>query len=133
MKKTSWLIIIFIYCIGIFLFTHSPVSSGDHTLHIWDTYFSFSPELNRVMNLLTRKMTHIITFGLLAYLFYRFFHRQKYILPWFFASMYGALDEWHQTFIEGRMGTITDVCINSFSAFCVIIFVYFRNKRKISE
>lgn len=133
MKKYNWLILIIIYCTLIFLFTHSPVSAGENTLYIWDTLFSFTPTQNRIINLMTRKMTHMITFGILAYLFYRLFNKKKYVLAWFFATLYGGFDEWHQSFIDGRMGTIIDVCLNSFSAFCVIFSLYLRNNRKISE
>jgi len=33
----------------------------------------------------------------------------KYLLALLFTLGYGLLDEWHQTFVAGRFGTLTDV------------------------
>ena len=40
--------------------------------------------------------------------------------------LFAALDEFHQTFVPGRSGNFTDVCIDSIGAviasFCLLIF-----------
>ena len=44
-----------------------------------------------------------------------------------------ALDEFHQTFVPGRSGNFTDVCIDSIGAFiaslCLLFFYYIRKKK----
>ena len=133
MKRVGWLIVIIIYCMGIFIFTHSPVSTGEHTLSMWESVFALDGRTLEIVNLLSRKLTHLATFGFLGWLFYRLFGRKHYFYAWVAASIYGCLDEWHQTFIDGRMGTVIDAGINSFGAFLVLVSLYVFNKNKISE
>ena len=130
MRKNFWLILIILYCSGIFMFTHSPVSTGEHTLSIWESLFSLDSAKLEAVNVLSRKITHFVTFGLLGWMFYRYFGRKHYVYAWLTATMYGCFDEWHQTFIEGRMGTLMDAALNSLGAFMVLLAVYLFNKRK---
>lgn len=130
MRKNFWLIIIIIYCSGIFIFTHSPVSTGEHTLSIWESLFSVSGSTLETINFISRKITHFVTFGLLGWMFLCYFGKNHYFYAWLAATIYGGLDEWHQTFIDGRMGTVMDACLNSLGAFTVLLLVYLFNGRK---
>lgn len=48
-----------------------------------------------------------------------------------------ALDEFHQTFVPGRSGNFTDVCVDSIgiiaASLCLFIFLFIRNKKRISK
>jgi lipopolysaccharide/colanic/teichoic acid biosynthesis glycosyltransferase/VanZ family protein len=63
-----------------------------------------------------RKSGHFVTYGLLAFLFYRALRagrRQRYRPAWFLgagtlAAAYGALDEFLQTFVPNRSGSVRD-------------------------
>ena len=132
-KRYFWLFIIFIYCLIIFLFTHSPISTGEQTLSMWERIFTLDKEYLDLINLVTRKLTHIITFGVLGWLFYRLFNREKYFLPWVGVTIYGLMDEWHQTFIDGRMGSVVDAGVNSFGAALFLFILYLLNEKKIKR
>ena len=109
------------------MFTHSPVSTGEHTLSIWESLFSINGSTLETINFISRKITHFVTFGLLGWMFFCYFGRDRYLYAWLAATAYGCLDEWHQTFVDGRMGTITDAGINSLGAFTVLVIVYLFN------
>jgi len=63
-----------------------------------------------------RKSGHVVTYGLLAFLFYRALRagrRPRYRPAWLFragvlAAVYGALDEFLQTFVPNRSGSVRD-------------------------
>lgn len=49
------------------------------------------------------------------------------------AVLFAALDEFHQTFVPGRSGNFTDVCIDSIgviaASFCLFLFYSIRQKK----
>lgn len=45
----------------------------------------------------------------------------SYILAWLAASLYGVLDEWHQTFVPGRGATLADMKLDSLSALAGVV------------
>lgn len=77
-----------------------------------------------------RKAAHMTEYGILAIIFlgnfsqYPFTFRKKYFLAWICAACYAATDEFHQLFVEGRSGQISDVCIDSAGAFLGLFAVY---------
>ncbi|HJY99042.1 MAG TPA: VanZ family protein [Patescibacteria group bacterium] len=77
-----------------------------------------------------KKTGHVFLFGVLAVLFYRAFvgegfPRKKAAL-WavMFSAFYGATDEYHQMFTQGREGRIRDVFIDTLGASVFIFLVY---------
>jgi VanZ family protein len=42
--------------------------------------------------------------------------RRVYLLAWLLAFLYAASDEFHQSFVPGRNGTMIDVGIDAFGA-----------------
>ncbi len=72
----------------------------------------------------TDKVAHALAYGLLAYLFTRALHQTwpsrgaitMAALGAAIASLYGALDEFHQTFVPGRHGSIWDVVADTVGA-----------------
>jgi VanZ family protein len=87
---------------------------------------------------LERKSAHVFEYAILAFLSFRFFAavypRERYprlaILSGAFALAYGALDEFHQTFVYGRGARLTDVAIDGIGIALALAAVYlFRTRR----
>jgi VanZ family protein len=80
------------------------------------------------------KLEHFFAYMILSILVSLTFHFQKKIKllntypllsALFVVSLYGALDEWHQTFIPGRYAELLDMVSNFFGALFGIIVTYF--------
>ena len=88
-------------------------------------YFSSIPNLKSgfadVWDLILRKAAHILEFAILAVLLIRVGLRKErglnkrlvYVVALVFGILYAVMDEYHQTFIIGREGVLTDVLIDS--------------------
>ena len=67
------------------------------------------------------KAIHFLIYAILAFLFYRSFKKsgvRKYILilSFVFATIYGISDEFHQSYVPGRVASIGDIFADSFGA-----------------
>lgn len=77
-----------------------------------------------------RKAAHMAEYAVLSLLFlgnfsqYKITRKRKYLLAWICATGYAATDEFHQLFVEGRSGQVSDVCIDSAGAFVGLCFMY---------
>lgn len=86
----------------IFFLSHQPdLSSG---LGVWD--------------LVGRKIAHALAYALLCFLWWRALRTlaatdRALTLAAAVSLAYAASDEWHQTFVEGRSGTVRDVAIDA--------------------
>jgi len=94
-------------------------------------YLSSQPNLRTswgIWDSILRKIAHALIFGMLAWLFWRGFMQKarlpieegrdnkwkiKLILAIIFSVLYAFSDEFHQSFISGRSGSIIDVGIDS--------------------
>lgn len=68
------------------------------------------------------KIAHILIYLPLAFLLYRTIKksglkRHVFIIAFLFASIYGITDEFHQSFVVGRIASAGDVFADSFGAF----------------
>ena len=79
------------------IFAFSSVSGLGTGLGTWDLFL--------------RKVGHAGEFSLLALLLWRALRIEWAVLV--LASAYAASDEFHQTFVEGRVGAVTDWAIDS--------------------
>lgn len=79
------------------------------------------------------KGLHMIEYGFLYFLLFRAFYslknkqlglETKYILALIFAVVYAASDEFHQTFVASREGTIRDILIDT--AGIVLLYMYIK-------
>lgn len=100
------------------------------TLAIWmlAIYYLSSRSLNvftspTIWDFLLRKMAHMFEFAVLTFLIFRILGQtEKRHMNWnifwslVFAVMYAVSDEYHQTFVHGRVGTYKDVLIDSSGA-----------------
>jgi VanZ family protein len=90
-------------------------------------------------NSFLRKTGHVVGYFLLSLLLFRawrasipVFHAGRWSLPWariafFMTALVASLDEWHQTFIPSRTGTLHDVLLDSAAALLaqLLIFLWF--------
>ncbi|MFA5107446.1 MAG: VanZ family protein [Patescibacteria group bacterium] len=114
-----------IWAAVIYLLSSFP-SLTVEALGTWDYFF--------------RKIWHMIEYAVLAVLFVRLgiernqADRTVYIISVLGAFFYAVTDEWHQTFVTGRVGTPTDVGIDSLGAIAgVVLFASIRRKRSRSR
>jgi len=110
----AWMMVIF--------FFSSIKGSGNHSYDLF--YF------------LERKSFHVIEYFILAVLFFLSFSQSRPITKALVFSaalsfFYAISDEWHQTFVFGREGTIRDVAIDLIGiALAVIFIIKFKNGKR---
>lgn len=84
---------------------------------IW--YLSSQPDLRSglAQDFLLRKIAHMVVFGLLTLFVARAWQSSKFSMATFVAVCwsltYAGVDEWHQSFVPGRHGTLHDVAIDA--------------------
>lgn len=90
--------------------------------------FSPSPDAEAMLSFLVRKAAHMTEFGVLALLWLGTLcaasGKAKWTYPAAFvlSSVYAATDEFHQLFVSGRAGRVTDWLIDSSGA---VLFLWF--------
>ncbi len=96
-------------------------------------YLSSVPELKsgflNQWDLVLRKMAHITEYGILAFLFFRavfinLSFRRSIAYAALFSITYALTDEYHQLFVFGRSGNLTDVFIDTLGIFFAIFLIY---------
>lgn len=76
-----------------------------------------------------RKAAHGTEFALLSCFLTGVFVENElkykcFFMAWLTATMYAVTDEFHQLFIEGRSGQISDVIIDSIGALAGVLFIF---------
>ena len=83
-----------------------------------------------------QNLLHIPLFGLLAYLWLNALTKngcpakKKLIITIIITVSYGLLDEFHQTFVPGRHGSLIDILLNLVGILMGILFFSFYRSRK---
>jgi VanZ family protein len=101
---------------------------------IW--FFSDQPNLSSglgVIDLVGRKLVHAAEYGLLCLLWWRALRgllapRAALACAFALAVGYGALDERHQTSVEGRSGSAVDVAIDASGAALALALIRRRER-----
>lgn len=85
-------------------------------------YLSDQPSLKSsfdpIYDIILRKIWHVIEFGILAFLISRMLGLYKisgwkfWLIVLFISFVYAVYDEVHQSFIQGRYGTIRDMLVD---------------------
>jgi VanZ family protein len=90
---------------------------------------------HELLDLVARKLAHATVFGILALLASMTF-RQEGIAPrtaiamgFMFAVLYAVSDEWHQSFVAGRVGSVRDVAIDTAGAGIAWVSLMLRLRR----
>lgn len=129
-KESFWWFVAIGWCIAIVFATRSSFFTGASTEKLLQNPFFDS----FLLNIIFRKAVHVTAFGLLACFFFlaRKTKRYAYTGAWLLATLYGAIDEWHQTFIPARDGLFSDVLLNSFGAIVALsgLYIFFTIKEK---
>jgi len=87
-------------------------------------------------NLILHKMCHFLFFGTLSLLFLWNIGKRKNAIAyaWVMATLYGLIDEIHQSGVPGRTGAFQDVVVDSVSAFfwlsMFVCLTYIFSKKK---
>lgn len=87
-------------------------------------FFSAQPDLSSglgLIDLIGRKIIHVAEYALLCFLWWRALRtcaqaRHALVVAFLVSVGYAALDEYHQTFVDGRNGSPLDVAIDSLGA-----------------
>ncbi|MFS0774827.1 VanZ family protein [Neobacillus sp. 3P2-tot-E-2] len=137
-----WVLAAIAWMIAIFFFTQLPYFTGHNTGKVIHKVVvteqqsvsatNAAPIDTNELNLLVRKTTHVIVFGILAFLLLKSLEalRFSYVLAWCLTVIYAITDEWHQSFMPRRVAAYQDVLFDSFGAFVVLLISYFIIKRK---
>ena len=97
----------------------------------------FYPEID-IWN--AAKILHVLIYGFLAMVCYiSLIHQAKiktfseHPLTWtlIICILYGSSDEFHQTFVPGRSGLVTDVMIDTAGAIIMILIIKYFLSRKM--
>ncbi|HJT00596.1 MAG TPA: VanZ family protein [Terriglobales bacterium] len=126
----------------------TPWLSAQNTGHVlYQLLASFFGSINvsgvSAANAVLRKVGHVTGYGILSWLLFRAwrvtlgsYRGAAWALPWsviafFMTAAVASLDEWHQSFLPSRTGTIHDVYLDSASALAVqiLLFAIFRKRR----
>lgn len=83
-----------------------------------------------------RKVGHVVVFGFLALSYLRILkeNRNRYFLAWLFALLYAVTDEYHQSFVPNRNGSVIDVLVfDNIGALAALFWHWLRkgNRRSI--
>ena len=97
-----------------------------------------SPETLAVVHLITRKLAHFTEYAILAYLAARAFRtspRRALANRWFLVSLalvagYALLDEYHQTFVPSRTGSIYDSFIDMTGGLVALLVMRWRRRSR---
>lgn len=96
---------------------------------IW--FLSDQPDLSSglgVIDLVGRKLIHAAVYALLCFLLWRVLRtrlgvRAALAAAFLVAVAYGAVDEYHQTFVAGRTGSPIDVAIDAAGAAIAVLLI----------
>ncbi|MHB1132393.1 MAG: VanZ family protein [Chloroflexota bacterium] len=87
-----------------------------------------------------QKLAHVGEYALLALLLQRALSGHglrtaiSSMLAWLFAIVYGASDEFHQSFVSGRNPALADVVIDGFgAALGIVTVVWLRHRRETEQ
>jgi VanZ family protein len=100
-------------------------------------YLSSIPELKSSLpnqwDFVSRKIAHMTEYGILTFLFFRavainLSFKRSIAYAALFSITYALTDEYHQLFVFGRSGNLTDVFIDTLGIFFATFLIY---KKKI--
>lgn len=141
-KRKWWLLAAIVWMVSIFLVTQLPYFTGENTAKViqnaavTESHSITTQNVDSVkiydLNLIVRKTTHVIVFGILAILLYKslFAFRYSFMLSWMITVLYAVTDEWHQSFMPGRVAAFKDVVFDSLGALIALFLIYIISKKK---
>jgi VanZ family protein len=106
-----------------------------HLIYFLSAQPDLKSELQPVWDLIFRKIAHGAEFFVLAYLVFNAFKgiglgiKRSLFVAFIFAIGYAGFDEWHQSFVLGRVGSIMDVGIDALGIIAFIVLQLIQKKR----
>nr|WP_295974855.1 VanZ family protein [uncultured Bacillus sp.] len=143
MRRKRWMLAVLAWMLIIFLATQLPYFTGQNTSKVIRQVVTVKQQVTHIsgssvnvsdLNLIVRKATHVIVFGILAVLLFKAFggRRFSYVLAWVCTFLYAVTDEWHQSFVSGRVASFRDVLFDAFGALAALGMVCFvRRTRRL--
>jgi VanZ family protein len=132
-RRVFWWILVVLWCGLIFFFTKSPIFTGENTANLIDRTTQISDSvILTYANIAIRKLAHIFAFGILAFLLWKSIQpgRWSFVIAWGLATIYAVTDEWHQSLVPNRSGSIQDVMLDSAGALLFLGIIYLLKKRR---
>ena len=140
-KSVVWFIITIVWMTVIFCFSAQPADvSTDTSLHVGIAIghmivpgFSEMPKEEQIdyakkIEFPVRKMAHATESAILGCLLTNLCQslsmKKAYMWSWLMGSAYAATDEFHQLFVPGRSGQITDVMLDSVGCLTGCLLIY---------
>lgn len=120
MRLAPSLALLVAWCVVIF------IVSGRPNLQVTD---------DDLLDFILRKAAHLAEYALLAWLAWRVTRAGGMStfaglpLSWCFTLVYAISDEWHQTFVDGRVGHPRDVAIDMAGATAALVAVWLATRR----
>jgi VanZ family protein len=130
--------------LGVIAVESTSLLSSEHTSRflypVLHFLFNLDPLRFFVWHFYLRKTGHVLGYGILSVLLFRAWRvtltaagnpRWSMVwarTAWFMTALVASLDEWHQTFIPSRTGSIRDVALDSVAGLAgqVLLFVALR-------
>ena len=133
-KITLWILVI-IWMITILSFSSESAEFSDNKSRtIVQIIMPLIEKLNieisiDQLNHYIRKTAHIFNYFLLSILLtiawrLSFTNKAKYTAPYIIATIFSAIDEFFQTFINGRGGRLSDVMIDNIGILLALLLIY---------
>jgi VanZ family protein len=137
-----WTLASIVWMVSIFFFTQLPYFTGENTSEAirevvatdhqpMKSTTDNSVDINR-LNLVVRKATHIMVFGILAFLLFKSFESYRFanLISLLLTFLYAIADEWHQSFMPGRVPSFRDVLFDSFGALMALSVTFLLMKKR---
>jgi len=132
--------------IGLIAFESTDFFSSEHTGSILYTLLTrLFGQINfydfLVFHHYLRKTGHVVGYGMLSLLLLRGWRAtfdytlllRAALLSWLGTACVAALDEWHQSYIPSRTGTVWDVALDSVAGVVFLVVAYFWLRRSDGE
>lgn len=145
-KARLWRYIPLVIWMGFIYFASTGGMSASNTSRfIRPVLLWFFPNISEptleLIHIIIRKCAHFFEYGLLALLSARAFttSSKNFIRSrWFLSSLllviiYALLDEYHQTFVSSRIGSIYDSMIDTVGGLTALVVFYVWRKRRSKE
>lgn len=140
-KSVVWLIITVVWMTVIFCFSAQPADvSTDTSLRVGMTIGKMSvPDFSKLpkeeqmdyakkIEFPVRKMAHATEYAILGCLLTNLClslsMKKAYMWSWLMGNAYAATDEFHQLFVPGRSGQMTDVMLDSVGCLAGCLLIY---------
>lgn len=134
MKQRINLLLIILWMLFIFVMSaQTGVESGNTSDRIVQLIgaigIDVESSLGETIHFLIRKAAHFFEYFILSLLCYNYLRafmegKKKYIWSIIISFLYACSDEFHQTFVPGRVGSFMDVFIDTLGASAAMLFVY---------